>query len=1037
MADLTDTKVYGNASITRSISNSNYVSGWAGSGWRIDQGIDTVGKSTAEFDNLSIRGTLSVYELLINQIRASNGSIFVSSSGKVSAVSGSGPYTVTTEAEHGFAANDVIKAQKFTGLSVRECKMTVSSITSTTIFVAALVSGSAPQVGDVFVRLGNSSDASRQGVVYMSADDTGAPYIDIISGVTSHATWNTIGVTKARLGNLAGISGADANLGTISGYGLYSENVFLKGTIKATAGYIGDSTNGWQISSGNLVNLGTGKIQTGTTGARVELSSSGIAIYDATTQRASLSNTGAGWFGASDKFSWTSAGVVSMAGWTVDNAKIYNTNVYLSSSGYISMGATPPTTYGNNVGIWIGYSSGAKMSLYADADNYLQWSGTALTVKGTLYATAGTIGNWVVSANDIKSYGMDGSNGGIWLHSEATPANNYIKLVTNSSATNYILMNSAGLKLYNGATQTAQLALDGSGWLGVSTSISWTTAGAVSIAGWSIDSSKIYKTNVFLSSSGYISMGATPPTAYGNNVGAWFGYSSGAKMSLYADANNYLQWDGAKLLVKAANFTLDSSGNIAASGGTIGGWTIGSTAIYKDVTAGSDGAGMATDGTDTTSRFWAGTTYANKDKTPWETNGPSFKVTSGGQLYAKNAYISGHSPTAVGIGYGVTSYGGGDVTIGYQAAGNAISSSTGVDNVAIGSRVLLNKYTGNQNVAIGSFCLSGSTTLDDNTGSMNVAIGYNTMHSNTTGTENVAIGASSLVSNTAGMYNVALGSATLFSNLDGESNIAIGFNALSANTSGDYNIAVGQSALHDNTTSSGNVAVGYEVLYRTIGTNNTAVGKWAVHTNTLGYQNVGIGYKALYNITGNATDSSNNTAIGTEAGAWYNGGSGSLVTAYNSIFVGYFSSAKQNGSVNEIVIGYSTIGLGSNTAILGNTNITKTQLRGAVTVRNDSSAGVRIGAAASSDNTVEGLDTSGNLAGIYINYYSAGNVMLGYGGGNVAVGGSNTPNFKLDVVGDARIRSTNSLRFGGTGAADYAFSMQYNSTEVSLDFIYG
>lgn len=1020
MADLTDTKVYGNASITRSISNSNYVSGWAGSGWRIDQGIDTVGKSTAEFDNLSIRGTLSVYELLINQIRASNGSIFVSSSGKASAVSGSGPYTITTETEHGFAANDVIKAQKFTGLSVRECKMTVSSITSTTVFVAALVSGSAPQVGDVFVRLGNSSDASRQGVVYMSADDTGAPYIDIISGVTSHATWNTIGVTKARLGNLSGIT--DSDVGTITGYGLYSSNVYLKGVLVANTGYIG-GTSGWTIASKTITGASDSKIVSGilqssdwgaSAGSQLDLVNKTLTFGGSSSYKFKIASDG----------SITATGG-TVGGWTLGANTLTGDGITIDSttnSPNIRMGAT---AYNTN-GIWLGKESSAwKMSIKS-ATNSLVWDGSALTIYGTIYALAGTIGDatngWQINSTTIQSKGIDGSNGGIILHSNATPSSSYFKIVTNNTATNYILMNSAGLNFTAGGSTNLQLNLsDGSG----------------TIAGWSIDSSKIYKTNVFLSSSGYISMGATPPTAYGNNVGAWFGYSSGAKMSLYADTNNYLQWDGAKLLVKAANFTLDSSGNIAASGGTIGGWTIGSTAIYKDVTAGSDGAGMATDGTDTTSRFWAGTTYANKDKTPWETNGPSFKVTSGGQLYAKNAYISGHSSTAVGIGYGVTSYGGGDVTIGYQAAGNATSSSTGVDNVAIGSRVLLNKYTGNQNVAIGSFCLSGSTTLDDNTGSMNVAIGFNTMHSNTTGTENVAIGASSLVSNTAGMYNVALGSATLFSNLDGESNIAIGFNALSANTSGDYNIAVGQSALHDNTTSSGNVAVGYEVLYRTIGTNNTAVGKWAVHTNTLGYQNVGIGYKALYNITGNATDSSNNTAIGTEAGAWYNGGSGSLVTAYNSIFVGYFSSAKQNGSVNEIVIGYSTIGLGSNTAILGNTNITKTQLRGAVTVRNDSSAGVRIGAAASSDNTVEGLDTSGNLAGIYINYYSAGNVMLGYGGGNVAVGGSNTPNFKLDVVGDARIRSTNSLRFGGTGAADYAFSMQYNSTEVSLDFIYG
>jgi hypothetical protein len=75
-----------------------------------------------------------------------------------------------------------------------------------------------------------------------------------------------------------------------------------------------------------------------------------------------------------------------------------------------------------------------------------------------------------------------------------------------------------------------------------------------------------------LSSTGYVAFGATPPTAYGNNVGAWLGFTGGkAKLSLYKDANNYFQWDGDKLLIKAANFTLDASGNMTASSATFSG----------------------------------------------------------------------------------------------------------------------------------------------------------------------------------------------------------------------------------------------------------------------------------------------------------------------------------------------------------------------------------------------------------------------------------------------------------------------------------
>ena len=107
---------------------------------------------------------------------------------------------------------------------------------------------------------------------------------------------------------------------------------------------------------------------------------------------------------------------------------------------------------------------------------------------------------------------------------------------------------------------------------GVIEALSIQIAGNSTIAGWNIDSTRIYQTGAVLSSTGYVSFGATPPTAYGNNVGAWLGFTGGkAKISLYKDANNYFQWDGDKLLIKAANFTLDASGNMTASSATFSG----------------------------------------------------------------------------------------------------------------------------------------------------------------------------------------------------------------------------------------------------------------------------------------------------------------------------------------------------------------------------------------------------------------------------------------------------------------------------------
>jgi len=55
--------------------------------------------------------------------------------------------------------------------------------------------------------------------------------------------------------------------------------------------------------------------------------------------------------------------------------------------------------------------------------------------------------------------------------------------------------------------------------------------------------------------------------------------------------------------------------------------------------------------------------------------------------------------------------------------------------------------------------------------------------------------------------------------------------------------------------------------------------------------------------------------------------------------------------------------------------------------------------------------------------------------GNVGIGTIN-PSFKADIAGDARIMTTNKMRFGGTSGTTN-FYIQYNSTTNSLDFVAG
>src|SRR5574343_375031 len=262
------------STLTVATSNATVASGFAGPGYRVDYGVTEASKASAEFDNLTVRGRMRVYELLIQQIRATNCIVFVTSTGKAKAVTASTDpswtingsqltfngvnatlatalYTITTSDStedasdkslyHGFLTGDLIRAQQtewngsaFAG--VYQSDLEVTSVASLYAFTGARVSSgtSAAAVGYDYARLGSATDTTRQGTIYLTSDDSNAPFIDILDGVNAHSGWNASGNVKVRLGKLSGIT--DAYFGTLSGYGLYSDNVYLRGSIYATSG---------------------------------------------------------------------------------------------------------------------------------------------------------------------------------------------------------------------------------------------------------------------------------------------------------------------------------------------------------------------------------------------------------------------------------------------------------------------------------------------------------------------------------------------------------------------------------------------------------------------------------------------------------------------------------------------------------------------------------------------------------------------------------------------------------------------------------
>lgn len=169
-----------------------------------------------------------------------------------------------------------------------------------------------------------------------------------------------------------------------------------------------------------------------------------------------------------------------------------------------------------------------------------------------------------------------------------------------------------------------------------------------------------------------------------------------------------------------------------------------------------------------------------------------------------------------------------------------------------------------------------------------------------------------------------------FQHLTGGGAIPIGRNIFVGISSGNLTMGVGASQIWH---SSYNVGMGYNALLTNgNGYENIAIGASALQGNTTGYDNVGIGMASLSaNTTGNKL-----VAIGLNSGKFIADGTTANTTSDFSIYIGADTKASADNAQNEIVIGYNAIGQGSNSVVLGNTDITKTILRGNVGINQTS-----------------------------------------------------------------------------------------------------
>ena len=159
----------------------------------------------------------------------------------------------------------------------------------------------------------------------------------------------------------------------------------------------------------------------------------------------------------------------------------------------------------------------------------------------------------------------------------------------------------------------------------------------------------------------------------------------------------------------------------------------------------------------------------------------------------------------------------------------------------------------------------------------------------------------------------------------------IGVDALPTTTGGVRSTAIGHSALKSITSGSSNTAIGSQAMeFSTVVTNATAVGALALQDGIGTYGSVAVGSEALRF----STLSTGTVAVGTKAGR-LDSTNANVTRADQSVFIGTDTRPLGNNESNQIVIGSGAVGLGSDTVVLGDNDITKTRLYGNVGIGTD------------------------------------------------------------------------------------------------------
>ena len=260
LATVKQLHVKGDSTFDGNLFSKQFVSDFlSGKGWGIYNkpvtnaaGVQE-NKWTGEFDNVIVRGSLRVYEMIISQLLGENDNrVFAgmmevdhydSKTGKV--------YLDTQDGKlyNPFRRDDIIMVQQFNGMPNSSNDYYVTKNYELLVTDAGCgsledgdkrldwvkftnftsMAGATPDTlikkKDTFVRVDNLSDPDRKGIMQIITVGTASPHLDVIYGLMTDPE----GALKGRLGNLEGI--VHPWFGRLQGFGEYLNNLYAVGDL--------------------------------------------------------------------------------------------------------------------------------------------------------------------------------------------------------------------------------------------------------------------------------------------------------------------------------------------------------------------------------------------------------------------------------------------------------------------------------------------------------------------------------------------------------------------------------------------------------------------------------------------------------------------------------------------------------------------------------------------------------------------------------------------------------------------------------------